>query len=657
MISVTRAKWLKNRLASMGPVELSSRLADVGRHVILRAFLGRMQNIRHNKLNGISYQPITPIINIPLTGTRKDQWIPEIVHADRWLSHRANFFSLQDVPLGDPIDWHRDYASGSRGPMKYSGLIDHRDSAVVGDVKYVWEVNRLQHLVLLGLAFRQTSNVAYRDEIVRQTLSWISDNPFMMGVNWKSPLEAALRLISWASVACLVGNQLPAIFHEKIRVSIYQHQYFIWKFFSKHSSANNHLIGEMSGLYVASIIWPLYRESKSWRAIARKTLIRETLRQVEPDGVGRELATEYQLFILEFLLMAGALGQVTGDPFPQPFWQRLNCMIRFLSAISDRNGNFPIFGDGDSGQVIALPHAPQMRVRSLVRLGRLDRERIPDLAESDARTRLLLWGQSPDNIPVTPQPEGQQGLRVFPQGGYYVLADGQDRGDTMMVVFDAGALGLPPLYAHGHADALSFWLSYGGQEFLVDPGTFCYYGQELWRDYFRSTAAHNTLRVDGQDQSIPCGTFQWSHVARSQVLHTQETDEWIEVEAFHDGYTRLTDPVIHRRGMRLFKRSKKLLITDRLICADRHDVEIYFHFHENCRVRQTSFSSFTAEIHDIRLRVSLDAQLTPEVVRGSEQPILGWVSRNYDIKTPSPTIIGRARLAGSTRFLTEIGPA
>jgi hypothetical protein len=617
-----------------------------------------MKNPPCSQLNGIDYQPNTPIVDLSLDGKRGENEIFELkrTYADRWLSHRASFFSLRDVSLGDPIDWHRDYASGIRGPMKYSGLIDHRDSAVVGDVKYVWELNRLQHLVLLGLAFRHTKKVAYRDEIISQTISWISTNPFMMGVNWKSPLEAALRLISWASVCCLIGNQFPAIFHEQLRVSIYQHQYFIWKFYSKHSSANNHLIGEMSGLYIASIIWPFYRESKFWRRMARETLIREMMRQVEPDGVGVELATEYQLFILEFLLMTGALGQVTVDPFPQQFWHRLNHMINFVSAISDRNGNFPMFGDGDSGQVIAFPHTPQVRAGSLVRLGLLCRESIPNPDDSDARTRLLLWGQSAENLPLMAESERHKGLRAFPRGGYYVLTDGQDRVDAMMAVFDAGPLGLPPLYAHGHADALSFWLSYGGQEFLIDPGTFCYYGQDLWRDYFRSTAAHNTMRIDGQDQSIPSGRFQWSQVARSQVHHTQETDKWIEVEALHDGYRRLTDPVVHCRCLRLFKRSKDLLITDRLICVDSHDVEIYFHFHENCHVRQIGSNSFTAEIENKKLRIRLDDQLTCEVVRGSERPILGWVSRIYGVKTPSPTIVGRVRINGSQRFVTEIAP-
>jgi Heparinase II/III-like protein/Heparinase II/III N-terminus len=655
MISVSRAKWLKTRLTSMGPAEVGSRLADLGWHVMLRAFLGQMQKQRNSWLNGMDHQPNIPIVHVPLAGAGGEDEMLELAHAAQWLSHRANFFSLENIPLGNPIDWHRNYASGIRGPLNYSGLINHRDPTVVGDVKYVWELNRLQHLVLLGLAFRKTKSVTYRDELVRQTLSWISSNPFMMGVNWKSPLEAALRLISWACVYCLVGNELPAIFHEKLRISIYQHQYFIWKFYSKYSSANNHLIGEMAGLYIASTIWPFYRKSKTWSAMARETLVHQMMQQVEPDGVGRELAVEYQLFILELLLMAGALGEVIGDPFPRPYWQRLNCMVHFLSAISDHNGNFPLFGDGDGSQVIALPHTPPVRARSLVHIGRPCHEPVSKPVDLDMRIQLLLWGQQVENFPLVQQAGRPRGLRPFPQGGYYVLADGEDPDSIMKVVFDAGQLGLPPLYAHGHADALSFWLSYGGQEFLVDPGTFSYYDR-VWGDYFRSTVAHNTMRVDSENQSIPVGRFQWSYAARSQVHHIQETDDWIEVEAFHDGYRRLKDPVIHHRCIRLFKRSKNVAITDRLTCNDRHDVEIYFHLHENSRVRQTGISSFTADIQNLRLRMNLDSQLRYEVVRGSERPILGWVSRKYGVKTASMTIVGRGRLSGSQKIVSEISP-
>jgi uncharacterized heparinase superfamily protein len=479
----------------------------------------------------------------------------------------------------------------------------------------------------------------------------------MIGLNWKSPLEAAIRLISWAFVSSLVGNKLPGVFHDRLQATVYQHQYFIRKFYSKHSSANNHLIGEMAGLYIASVFWPCFKKSNSWRLLAKRSLIHEAMRQVEPDGIGRELATEYHLFILEFLILAGALGQAIGDPFPPEFWGRLNGMIAFLCAISDKRGNLPMLGDGDSGQVIGPPESLQTRARNIVRLATPELDPSVTPLDSATRTRLLLWGQMPGNLFHQSESQLQSDLREFPNGGYYVLAADRECDEEVLVVFDAGPLGLPPLYAHGHADALSFWLSYGGREFLIDPGTYSYHGHDLWRGYFRSTAAHNTVRIDGQDQSMPVGPFQWSLVARCQVEHTRNTDQWVELEAFHDGYKRLADPVIHRRRVRLFKRSKKLLIHDRLDCADRHDVEVFFHFHEHCEVKQTGVSSFTAQIENVRLQVRLDTQLSAEIVRGSESPILGWVSRTYGLKTPSTTLVGRARITGSSHFLTAIAPS
>lgn len=576
-----------------------------------------------------------------------------LASAGRWLSHRASLFALQNLPLGDAIDWHRDYSNSVQIPIKYSGAIDHRDVAAVGNLKYVWELNRLQHLVLLALASIWTGCEAYKQEIERQLLSWHAQNPFMRGINWKSPLEAALRLISWAFVSFLIGEQKPTvnIFDISLRETIYQHQYFIRNFYSKHSSANNHLIGEMTGLYVASIFWPWYRESDRWRSFARQKLVQELIRQVEPDGVGKERATEYQLFILEFFLLAGALGQLVGDSFPPEYWAQLTHMLAFVGAISDRQGNLPIFGDGDSGQVVWLPETILERAGVLVRLG----HRPNGLAvKPELRAALLLWGQHPSDFPLAPLSKPAQTLQAFPQGGYYVLSRHRGGDDELVVVFDAGPLGLHPLYAHGHADALSFWLSYRGCEFLIDPGTFCYHSQSPWRAYFRGTAAHNTVRVDQQDQALAGGPFLWRHVAHGHAERSEDHAEFTVVEAFHDGYRRLADPVVHWRRMHLEKQSRQLVITDHLKCQGVHDVELLFHFSEMCHVQQVGRACFQATNGSKRLTLRLPHQLTPALYRGSENPPFGWVSRTFDVKEPSFTLVGRTKISGSAEFLTNI---
>jgi hypothetical protein len=652
MVFHDNAEWLKNRLQSMGPAEVISRIADVGRHLALRATLKGLQRRPRTRLRKLDGPYRLPDIKQQLDriSTRTKDGV--IAAANQWLDHRASFFSLKDIPLGDPIDWHRDYSSGTVGPISYSGLINARDRNKVGDIKYVWELNRLQHLILLALASAWTGNATYWHEIEKRVLSWDKSNPFMMGVNWKSPLEAGIRLISWAYVSFITQDlsQQRETFHKFLRNTIYQHQYFIRKFYSKNSSANNHLIGEMAGLYVGSVIWPWYPESASWRFFARQKLIDEIDRQVEADGVGRERATEYQMFVFEFFLLAGALGQAVGDPFPVAYWDRLNRMAAFLLAISNRVGDFPMFGDGDSGQVVSLPEITAERLRSLIGMGQF----VEGAVSPDLRSLLLLWGQSPREIPIGPVRSSGQSLQQFPDGGYHVLATDRGGENEIVIVFDAGPLGLPPLNAHGHADALSFWLSYGGQEFFIDPGTFTYYSSAQWRSYFRGTSAHNTLRVDGEDQSVPGGTFLWREVADCRIKDIEDTDEFVEVRGSHDGYRRLSDPVIHTRALRLFKKSRTLVITDRLECQGIHDIELFFHFAKNCEVRQLGPNSFEVLNCDKRLAIRVDSRVQPELYRGCENPILGWVSPTFGVKESCFTLVARADITGSTQFLTEI---
>src|SRR6185295_2959480 len=125
-----------------------------------------------------------------------------------------------------------------------------------------------------------------------------------------------------------------------------------------------------------------------------------------------------------------------------------------------------------------------------------------------------------------------------------------------------------------HADALSFTLSAGGLEFLVDTGTYAYHTQPEWRQYFRGTAAHNTVRIDGEDQSLQGGAFLWLAKANAGVRSFASSASRDEFEGWHDGYLRLPDPVLHRRRLMLDKRSRSILIEDRLEMRGSHLVEL-----------------------------------------------------------------------------------
>ncbi len=132
-------------------------------------------------------------------------WRDRLVgEADRVAGHRLSFFDLVDVDLGDPIDWNRDHGTGQKAPLRFAPLIDYRDCRVAGDAKVVWEPNRHHHLVVLGRAYRATGVVRYASAVVEQIESWLDQCPFGYGMNWRSPLELAIRLINWVWAIDLV---------------------------------------------------------------------------------------------------------------------------------------------------------------------------------------------------------------------------------------------------------------------------------------------------------------------------------------------------------------------------------------------------------------------------------------------------------------------
>ena len=105
---------------------------------------------------------------------------------------------------------------------------------------------------------------------------------------------------------------------------------------------------------------------------------------------------------------------------------------------------------------------------------------------------------------------------------------------------DGGPQGFLSIAAHGHADALSIEVRHDGVDLLVDPGTYCYHGEPEWRSYFRSTRAHNTIEIDGEDQAHEAGPFMWAEHADAVVdgveLGQARRQLW---SAHHTAYARL----------------------------------------------------------------------------------------------------------------------
>jgi hypothetical protein len=589
--------------------------------------------------------------------------------AERVLAGSYDVFALSNVKLGMPPRWNRDPKTGTLAPLTFGMTLDYRNEALVGDIKYLWEPNRHLELTTLCQAYWVTEDLRYLEAFKVLLRSWIEQCPYPLGPNWASSLEAGIRLLNWSICWQLIGGVESPLFRgddgqafkEAWLGSIWEHSTFIAENWSRYSSANNHLIGEATGLFLAAVTWPVWSESGAWRAKSHAILKDEAIRQVHPDGVLKEQAVSYMQFVGDFLLISGLVARSSGWDFGHEYWANLERMLDFLGSIMDASGNLPMIGDADDGYAVRLePRRGFCPYRSLLATGGVLFDRPDLLAKAgrvDDKTRWLIGAEAGEGLELSlDSPELHAPVcRGFPSGGYYLLGTDWGSGREIRCVADVGPLGYLSIAAHGHADALSFTFSVGGNEFLVDPGTYSYHTQKAWRDHFRGTSAHNTLCVDGRDQSLSGGNFMWLRHANARLLEWRDGPDAAELVGEHDGYRNLKDPVKHLRSWRLEKRERILTVRDSLDCFGDHQVERWWHFSEDCCVEMTDLGALVSN-GEQRIGLALDPKSRGQrdLHRGSENPIAGWVSRRFDRKEPAYSLVERVHICGATQLDASI---
>lgn len=649
--------WYLKRLRGMSGAEVAHRLA---------------RRLRSLSENFASHDAPPPDL-----GARDLRFLPPFIApaphaltaaAERILAGRHTFFDLEDCELGDPPQWNRDPLTQRAAGARRASTIDYRDEREVGNIKYLWEPNRHLHLPLLAQAHALTGDARYAEAVQRQIDSWIEQCPVGRGPNWVSPLELGIRLINWSLTWQLMGGFRSRLFGtaagERFRdrwlASVYQQTRMIAGNLSRYSSANNHLIGEAAGVYVAASTWPLWPSITEWGNRCRRVLEDECLRQNAPDGGNREQAFAYQTFVLDFLLLAGLAARARGEDFSPLYWRRLELMIDFLASLTDVAGRLPMMGDADDGHVVRLAAEPGFSAHaSLIATGAVLFNRADLAAKAgalDGKTATLLGVEAVRRLAHL-KVRGRHRFRPrqqFAESGYYLLGAAFDTPDEVRLLADAGPLGYLSIAAHGHADALSFVLTLNAREILVDPGTYAYHTDPAWRRYFRSTRAHNTVGIDGEDQSVQTGNFMWERHARARCLEFEAVGDTQHFVGEHDGYERLAAPVVHRREIMLDTRRQLIEVTDILRGAGEHDVRRSWHFAEDCQVDRTGAALRISAGHTQVLFEPQEELSEVHVHRGGTAEQGGWISRRFGHKVPATTVHWHSRMQGTTTLRTRI---
>jgi len=626
-MTLEKFNWYFNRLLAMSVLEIFIR--------IFRFFRTRYWLVKRPLTTSIKHKPILYKKVYDFNNYISEEIILE---ADKYLLGEYNMLSIQYTEK--KIFWHRDFLSKKNATKSYSLLMNYKNYKLYGDARNIWEKNRHHHLVILGLAYAFTKNAKYSDEIYKQIQSWIDDNSFLDGINWSSSLELGIRLISWVWIYRLIAGSDA---HLKLFSNgshlfnvIYSHQWLIRKNYSIGSSANNHLIGEISGLYISSLVWPIYTESEKWNKWSQSILEREIIKQHYNSGINKEQAYDYQLFSIEFLLLA-LFESNNNKPFSAQYSSYLSNAIKSIIHLTDIGYNMPRYGDSDNGYVLRLYPLKKQRINWIYYLSNsLLNTNLPLNNKNNIDLYSKLFSVKENSHQFTSIKKLIYNPEKIKDSGIYILSNKRNQSDEIFCLFDAGPLGYLKTAAHGHADSLSFVLSIGGVPFIIDTGTYKYYNNEKkWREYFRGTKSHNTISVDSCDQSEQRGPFLWSKKANILNVHYQVKKNGGIVEASHDGYKHLFGKPIHKRMINL--NGNQFLIKDSVEGRGDHLIEFRLHFHPNLFFELNN-DEYIFRKDEISMHIQLDKKMKWTLKNGADDA--GWYSECYnDIQTTN-TLIG-----------------
>lgn len=644
------AGWYLRRLSRMEPREVGGRVGDAVRRRRWRSARPDCPSVTGARFTAVL--PAGTIAALPPDAAKR-----LIAEADRLMYGHAEYFGVVRDDLTDP-DWWRDPKTGRRAPWGYAFDVPYRNEDAVGDIKQIWELSRHQYLTVLAAAYAVTGNERYAERVAEHLRSWWAANPPLRGVHWISGIELGIRLLSWVWIRRLLdGWQGAAGLFEDNPVAlnqIWHHQRWLAAFPSRGSSANNHVIAEAAGQFAAACAFGWFPSSVRWRADALRSLERHLRGNTFPSGLNRELATEYHGLVLELGLAAVAEADAAAMPVPASVRLVLLRMTDALAAVVDSRLRPPRQGDADDGHGLVVDGAGTDRWASLLATGDAVFGRLawwPEAMGTDVRTPLLAALIRPysknDTAPAVSRPASRPAH--FADAGMTILRGPEE----IWCRCDGGPHGFLSIAAHAHADALSVEVRHDGVDVLADPGTYCYHGQPKWRQYFRSTLGHNTLRLDGSDQSASGGPFLWTRHARSRVLAVDTSDEGVSRWcAEHDGY----QPSVHRRRVELTAAERELRVVDE-VRGPHRAVQLAFHLGPAIAADlagNRAELTWTRDGEDRSAVLDLPGQLRWRAHRGETGVPLGWYSAGFGRKEPATTLVGTGSADGAEGFTTVL---
>ncbi|KAA3657456.1 MAG: hypothetical protein DWQ10_13230 [Calditrichaeota bacterium] len=584
------------------------------------------------------------------------EFIRSVKRADQFCAGKFSYMGI-NFEYPDSIPWQNDPVSNEPYPTGFYRDIEIFKNRQGQDIKHVWEINRLQFLIEIAKAFYLTNDKKYSDKLENFLFDWHEKNPFKTGVNWTSALEVGVRAFSliWVLNFYLAAGNPKANVVILILKMLYLSGIYIKDNLSVYFSPYNHLIGELAALFMIGYQFPIFKNSNAWADEAWQLLDDQIEKQFSSDGGTVEQATFYHHFTLGFYMQCAHARRLNSDVISQRILNQIERSLEFSMALMRPNDTLPWIGDIDTARSVYFSDPAQWNFTAFQSIGAVwfNRGEMKKAGGQPGEEAFWLLSQAEfEQLESIPEKEIGSNFYTLGSSGYTVMRSGF-RSDSHFSYIDCGHIadGLhkdgTPSAAHGHADLLHIEIAPFGESLLIDPGFSNYRGDLDWHKYFRSTAAHNTLTIDGKSQLEQVGILSWSHAPAFYPLQRYNGDFCYAFAGEHHGFQRLTARAVHRRYF-LFIDQAFWITCDVLQSAlepgrrQNHAIAAHFHTMDYAEIQldRTDQQSLFIRGEKAGLQMYFSTRNHEELhcssERGGATPDKGWISPTYRERRPAP---------------------
>lgn len=458
---------------------------------------------------------------------------------------------------------------------------------------WTYHLHYFDYAVDLARVWRHTGEPRFGDRLAELWTTWL--DAAARGDARIEPYPTSVRCMNTLRCLWLVENRLSPELAERLRGAVDVQLRWLAGHLERHLRAN-HLQKNLAALTWGGLAF----SDAPDRDARRAELWWELGEQVLPDGGHFERSPMYHAEALDDLLRTVAFCRVAGVPVPDDAGPRLVAMTRALQWLSRPDGSLHRFNDAADGE-------------------RPGRSEVIGLAR-----RVLGRGF-----------EEPTGVFALADTGYCGVVEPEL---GLRLVVDAGPLGPDYQPGHAHCDMLSFELDVAGRPAIVDAGVHGYDGNP-YREYVRSTRAHNTVAIDGGEQHEMWATYRVA--GRGAIVGVPAISEDGAGVTFHGACRHHHDPrAEHHRRIHLGP--DRMTVTDAVADADDRPLTSWLHLHPDFEVRRVG-DGFVAEADSgdgasVRIVIEPFGADDARVLRGERDPVQGWYCPEFGVARPACVI-------------------